>query len=546
MTIGVFFSRCNGLISSILDLEELGREFEPDARVRVFDDLYGDPGFENLLQEVEESALDGVILAGVSPVAYQRARNGNYLLRCLAERGVNRNRIEIVNLETFLVLAHEATRSELQKKARLLVEVGMRKVRHSDPIEEVEIAPRKAVAVVGANGSALAASQLLLDAGLKVFLIHEGDVLSLPRDRAEVLRPTLAYVTRHPRFRAYHRSSTTDFSGYAGDYTLEVVADAETVELHVGAVVLSLFDDRKMIKAVRTTFRVDLNEDGSLAALDESAARCQTQERGIFLVNPPPGENGDVSREIIAADATAAMVINLLSASEIRHRVTVSRVDEELCGGCGVCVKTCMFRAVTLTGDPPVSHIDPRRCRGCGNCVTACPAGARDLLACPSAYLFSAIDVLSGFTPEDGRPRVLALICQGCGYPCVDQAVREGHTWPVGVLPLSVTCGGQIDMQMILHAYVRGFDGVALVICSEGCCHNVIGNVDLERRVNLFRAILTHRGIDDRRLRVIATCSRVGKACADALCEFHGHLARSGNGHGAGSDRSAESRGRVS
>ncbi|MHC4858627.1 MAG: hydrogenase iron-sulfur subunit, partial [Planctomycetota bacterium] len=361
----------------------------------------------------------------------------------------------------------------------------------------------------------------------------------------EVLRPTLTYVSRHPRFKAHHRSSPADFSGYAGDYTLSVVTDGETIELHVGAVILSLFEDPKMIKAVQTTFRVDINEDGSLAALDETSARCQTQERGIFLINPPGGEDGGVSQGIIAADAAAAIVTNLLSASEIRHRVTVSCVEEELCGGCGACVKTCMFRAVTLAGIPPVSHIDSRRCRGCGNCVTACPSGARDLLSCPSAYLFSAIDALSGFTPENGGPRVLMFVCQGCGYPCMDQAVRDGHTWPVGVLPLSVTCGGQIDMQMILHAFVKGFDGVALIICSEGCCHNVIGNVDLERRVSLFRGLLSSRGVDDRRLRVIATCSRAGSTCVDALQDFHGQLARLGDGRSVYSNRPAEGRGRV-
>jgi F420-non-reducing hydrogenase iron-sulfur subunit len=76
-------------------------------------------------------------------------------------------------------------------------------------------------------------------------------------------------------------------------------------------------------------------------------------------------------------------------------------------------------------------------------------------------------------------------------------------------------------MQMILHAFVRGFDGVALMICGEGCCHHVSGNVDLERRVNLFRGILQSRGLDDRRVKVISTCSREGGACVDTLNEFH-------------------------
>ena len=73
---------------------------------------------------------------------------------------------------------------------------------------------------------------------------------------------------------------------------------------------------------------------------------------------------------------------------------------------------------------------------------------------------------------------MLTVACEGCGYPCLDRAGQKRIKYPVGVMPLAVACGGQVDMQLPLHGFAAGFDAVVLMICGEGCCHNVIGNVD--------------------------------------------------------------------
>lgn len=222
------------------------------------------------------------------------------------------------------------------------------------------------------------------------------------------------------------------------------------------------------------------------------------------------------------------MVINLLNKKEIYHPVKVSEIREELCSACGACVKTCMFKAVSIDGDPPVSHIDPRRCRGCGNCVTACPAEARDLVSIPNLYLFNAIDILAGYGRGTDEHTMLLIGCEGCGYRCLNNAGETGLTWPTGILPLMVVCGGQIDTQLIMHAFARGFDIVGLAICGEGCCHHLIGNVDLERRANLLLEILKSRGIAQERLRVIPTCSREGGECVKEINDFYSQCDSSG------------------
>jgi ferredoxin len=60
----------------------------------------------------------------------------------------------------------------------------------------------------------------------------------------------------------------------------------------------------------------------------------------------------------------------------------VSRVDEDLCSGCGVCVDHCQFGAAQLIGG--WHAVDHTRCMGCGVCVGKCENGALSLVRDPS------------------------------------------------------------------------------------------------------------------------------------------------------------------
>jgi len=56
----------------------------------------------------------------------------------------------------------------------------------------------------------------------------------------------------------------------------------------------------------------------------------------------------------------------------------VSRVDEALCIGCGVCEAGCPFAAMTVEGD--VAVVNGHRCMGCGVCVDQCDLDALSLV----------------------------------------------------------------------------------------------------------------------------------------------------------------------
>lgn len=518
MKLGVFFSNCDGVLSRSLDLASLSREYEPDAVVRVVESFYEEEDLNMILMDVEKNDLDSVILAGETPSAYQAIRNGDYLFSCLSHKGVNSNRIAPVNLKNMVVLAHDANPPELQLKAKLLVDVGIEKLKLAKEVTTMEISPRKALAVIGADLSGIVVAQHLLDQGFRVYLIDDRSKPVIRKNEKSYVNPTLAHVSHHPRFSSLYGYRVKDFFGVTGDYTLVIEMNGDKKEIYVGGVVLSLENaTEEQLKSAHAIFHVDLKADGTLQARDEVSANSMTMEGGVFIVNPGSQRQGDIGSKFMAADATAAMVINILNQKEVYHHFTISSVDKNLCSGCGACVKTCIFHAVSIQGTPPLSVIDIKRCRGCGNCVAACPSDARGLVVCPPDYLFNAVKILSEFKSNNGSKKSLVVACDGCGYPCLDRAGEKGLTWPVSAMPLQVVCGGQIDTQLIMQAFVEGFDNVILMVCGEGLCHNIIGNVELERRVHLFREILASRGIDHERMQVITTSTKGDEACISEL-----------------------------
>lgn len=56
-----------------------------------------------------------------------------------------------------------------------------------------------------------------------------------------------------------------------------------------------------------------------------------------------------------------------------KGRSGVARVDAKACSGCGVCVDSCSFGAITVDR---VALIDEGRCTGCGACIEQCPLEA--------------------------------------------------------------------------------------------------------------------------------------------------------------------------
>jgi Na+-translocating ferredoxin:NAD+ oxidoreductase subunit B len=70
---------------------------------------------------------------------------------------------------------------------------------------------------------------------------------------------------------------------------------------------------------------------------------------------------------------------------EYFHSNFHSKVDPNVCAGCGECVTSCHMEALSLVNE--VSTVDYDRCIGCGVCVSRCPSSAIELVKKQKEYV---------------------------------------------------------------------------------------------------------------------------------------------------------------
>jgi|Deesub1362B_J571_1020462.scaffolds.fasta_scaffold00107_9 heterodisulfide reductase subunit A-like polyferredoxin/coenzyme F420-reducing hydrogenase delta subunit len=521
MNIGLFISEAEGVISKSIDLQWIINQYSHLPSVKIFTNILSDSSIKAIKEEIISKDLQGVVLAGESPLFYNRIKNGDFIIRTIKEAGVNFNHIGFANIKEQVALPHRSTPMEATRKAKVLIDVAVEKVRLSKAVKEIEVTPKKSVAIFGTTVGGIFAAAELLRRGYRIhFIDHTEDIRDLRDMKAKVM-PTLGYIKSHEMV-SFHFSDVNDLYGYAGNFRISL---ENGDSIRAGGIIVAVDDDILYTTKLYPFLRIERDSSGYFKHIDSDTSTVETVIEGIALIpklNSPP-----LSSIIMMADAASVYIDSILSQKEIHHELFVSEVDENVCGGCGTCIKTCIFHAAELDPVKKLSSTNIHRCVGCGNCVAACPTGARDQIAAPTGFLLSAVRILSSYNPPEGI-KVLYILCDGCGYPSLDEAGKIGIEYPTSVLPLRVRCGGRVDTQIILDAFREGFDGVVICKCMDDHCMNIIGNLDLDRRVNLFRSVLRSRGIEPERLRVLSLPKCDGVSCVGNAVEFIDHLKKIG------------------
>lgn len=84
-----------------------------------------------------------------------------------------------------------------------------------------------------------------------------------------------------------------------------------------------------------------------------------------------------------------------------------------------------------------------------------------------------------------------------------------------------VMCSGRISLDMILHAFLKGQDGVMIGGCRLGDCNYITqGNFDALANTHLFQKIMDRIGIDSRRLHIEFMSGGDGNLLAKSINGF--------------------------
>lgn len=518
MPTGLFLTRRQGRISKVIDLDGLAESHSDLAVVKVYDEFFEKNKLRDMLYRVRENKLDAVVLAGHSAYEIETRLVGRTLINALTSLGVNHNRIVFVNIYEHVSQIHSDQPVKATLKAHLLIDAALAKVAHSRKVKTVPVNPIRSVLVMGATLTGMIAASHLLSNKIEVVVVEKSNVQGITWSKEDVYAFLLHQVNTNPKSAIFFESDLMDISGWTGDYQVLVKTPEGIRELNVGSILLCMGNNRRWIDQLQNKMRLDVDVDGFLVDVSGNRASGETKDAGIWFAT---------SMDVLKAVSTISA---LLDKPRFEYPLLVTEVNEAVCSGCGTCVKTCAYAASRIDIIKKISIINTKRCKGCGNCVTACPTSARELVTFPKQYVNSAIEILSQGVSDNDEPKILAFLCKNSGYVAADdlgkQSIQNSGAvrYSPSVLPLPVECGGNIDTAYILKAFQEGFDGVALVICKDHHCHNLIGNTDMERRVGLLRAILRSRRIDDNRIRIIHVNGREGHRLNEELKAFSAEL----------------------
>lgn len=303
-----------------------------------------------------------------------------------------------------------------------------------------------------------------------------------------------------------------------GRISLTIDANGGMMELEVDmAVLANALEPPEDADYLRRIVGLDKTEEGFYRESDVMLNPIGTFDPGKYICGTCVGPKS-IAETITEARSAAASIASILGQDEITQEVLVSQVNEDVCGGCRVCLRTCVFGAVRMDDEKNVSVTDSTLCRGCGNCVSACPSGARDLICYPNDSYKKTIDILSQYKTDE--PKVLAFACNGCAYPAADAGAQVGGSYSPNILIVRVPCGGRVDTQYIEYAFSKGFEGVYIGVCHLGSCHFVHGNEDLFKRFDLLKPILGAKGIGKERLRIEELSPTEGRKFVKGVNKF--------------------------
>lgn len=237
-----------------------------------------------------------------------------------------------------------------------------------------------------------------------------------------------------------------------------------------------------------------------------------TTAKGIYVAGGAHSPK-DIPGSITQADAAAFRAILDLSKDKVEKDLDVAFVDESKCDACELCVEVCPYKAIEMVkveGKNPVglvAKINEFSCNRCGSCSGRCPTGAIQLLRWNDQQFLSQVGSLLSKNGGSMSPKVVAFLCDECGYATLDMAGMGGMSYPANVLPVRAPCLGWVSLYHIFKTFELGADGIVLVGCLYPNCQHMKGNIYSENVVKFAKSILDEIGLSSRRIRTAPACA---------------------------------------
>ena len=239
--IGVYTCYCGGNISDVVDCEKVAQELKKFPHVvvsRTNMSMCSDVGQSIVEQDIHEKGVNRVVIGACAPSLHEQTFRGT-----AARAGLNPYFYHHVGLREQDSWVHGNDRGGATEKAIRLMAAGIAKARLLDPLAPFQLDAEGHALVIGGGIAGLRSALDIARRGLQVSLIEKspflggrmaqlGTLFPSKTNARKTLQEVIQEVIQHPRITIFTQARVIDFSGYVGDYQVQIKQDSRGIEEH--------------------------------------------------------------------------------------------------------------------------------------------------------------------------------------------------------------------------------------------------------------------------------------------------------------------------
>jgi heterodisulfide reductase subunit A len=250
--IGVYVCNCGTNIAKVVDCDavaESAAQLPGVVVARSYKYMCSNPGQEMIVQDIEEHALERVVVAACSPRMHERT-----FRRALESAGLNPYFLDMANIREHVSWVHDES-DVATEKAQALVHGAVSRVARNEPLERMSVDMCPNTLVIGGGIAGMTAALEFADAGKRAYLVEKLDHLGGNLARVDLTAPYLdsardiiadriARVTENENIEVMLGAQVLSLEGFVGNFKATIrrgaslEGDGRDVAVDVGSVVV--------------------------------------------------------------------------------------------------------------------------------------------------------------------------------------------------------------------------------------------------------------------------------------------------------------------